>query len=265
MSLNILNPIGVLGGLGAVFGVTLSLASKIFAVEVDPKVDAVRKALPGANCGACGYPGCDGLAEAIAAGKAPVTACSVGGKKVAEKVASQLGVEAGEVTKMVACVSCGGNKETSKDKYKYQGMEDCRAQNILSGGSKACPYGCLGCGTCVDVCEFGAIEITNGLAVIDKEKCVACKACINVCPKNLIDLVPYDKNVKINCSSYDKGKDVKINCDVGCIGCSLCAKNCPVDAITVEHGLAKIDYDKCINCGICSKKCPTNAIEFIKK
>lgn len=261
---DILSPVITLGGLGAVFGVGLSLASKAFAVEIDPKVDKIRELLPGANCGACGYPGCDGLAEAIAAGEAPVTACSVGGKPVADKIADSLGVNAGEMTKMVAKVKCNGDCDKSKDKYAYKGINDCRAQNILSGGSKACSYGCLGCGTCVEVCDFDALKIVNGIAVVDKEKCTSCQACMPVCPKGLIDLVPYEKDVAILCNSKDKGKAVKISCDVGCIGCGICAKNCPKEAITIENNLAVIDYDKCINCGICAKKCPTGAIEFTK-
>ncbi len=256
----IIYPIIVLGGLGLLFGVSLSIASKAFAVEVDPKVEEVRSVLPGANCGACGFPGCDGLASAIATGEAPVNACSVGGKKVAEMVANIMGVNAASVGRNVAVVLCQGDCEKAKEKYRYEGLKDCRAANILAGGSKACSYGCLGCGTCKEVCQFGAIEIVDGIAVIDKEKCTACKMCIGVCPKKVIDLVPYDQQVMVKCRSNDSGKEVRSQCSIGCIGCQICVKNCPSGAITFENNLAKINYDKCTNCGICAEKCPTKAI-----
>lgn len=256
----ILYPVVVLGGLGLLFGVSLGFASKVFAVEANPKAEAIRSELPGANCGACGYPGCDGCANAIAEGKAPANACVVGGKSVAEKVANIMGVEAGEFNRQVATVLCQGDCDKAKNKYKYTGLRDCRAQNILSGGSKSCSYGCLGCGTCVDVCNYNAIHIVNGVAFVDKEKCVACKACINVCPKNIIELVPYDNEVVVKCKSNDPGKVVRGHCSIGCIGCQICVKNCPEDAFSFENYLAKINYEKCTNCGICAEKCPTGAI-----
>lgn len=256
----ILYPVIVLGGLGLLFGVSLGFASKVFAVETDPKVEAIRGVLPGANCGACGYPGCDGCANAIAQGNAPANACVVGGKSVAEKVANIMGVEAGELNRQVATVLCQGDCDKAKSKYKYTGLRDCRAQNILAGGSKSCSYGCLGCGTCVDVCNYDAIHLVNGVAFVDKEKCVACRACINVCPKHIIELVPYDNKVVVKCKSNDPGKVVRGNCSIGCIGCQICVKNCPEDAFTFENYLSKINYDKCTNCGICAEKCPTGAI-----
>lgn len=256
----ILYPVIVLGGLGLLFGVSLGFASKVFAVETNPKAEAIRGVLPGANCGACGYPGCDGCANAIAEGKAPANACVVGGKAVAEKVSNIMGVEAGDFNRQVATVLCQGDCDKAKSKYKYTGLRDCRAQNILAGGSKSCSYGCLGCGTCVDVCNYDAIHIVNGVAFVDKEKCVACRACINVCPKHIIELVPYDNKVVVKCKSNDPGKVVRGNCSIGCIGCQICVKNCPEDAFTFENYLSKINYDKCTNCGICAEKCPTGAI-----
>lgn len=258
--MDILNPIIVLGGLGLAFGVLLSVASNVFHVAVDPKVEEVRNALPGANCGACGFPGCDGLAKAIAEGRAPVNGCPVGGKPVAEKLAEIMGTNAGEVNKNVATVLCQGDCNKAKLKYKYEGIKDCRAENILQGGSKACSYGCLGCGTCKDVCQFDAIEIIDGVAFIDKDKCTACMKCIEVCPKAIIELVPYNKEYVVKCKSKDTGKEVRQKCSIGCIGCQICVKNCPVNAFSFEDNLAKINYDICINCGICEQKCPTKAI-----
>lgn len=256
----IIYPVTVLGGLGLLFGVSLSLASRAFSIEVDPKVEEIRKVLPGANCGACGFPGCDGLASAIAEGKAPVNACSVGGVPVAENIADIMGVNAVETIREVATVLCQGDCHNAKDKYIYNGIQDCRAKNILAGGSKYCSYGCLGCGTCKDVCQYDAIKIIDGVAIIDKEKCVACKACIGICPKGIIELVPYEQEVVVKCKSNDTGKVVRGNCSIGCIGCRICVKNCPEDAFIFENNLAKIDYEKCINCGICAEKCPTKAI-----
>ena len=256
----ILFPITVLGGLGLLFGVGLSLASKVFSVEVNPKVEKIRKVLPGANCGGCGYPGCDGLASAIVDGKAPVNACSVGGQDVADKVADIMGVNSAETIRKVAVVLCQGDCEKAKNKYIYNGIQDCRAQNILAGGSKSCSYGCLGCGSCKKVCKFDAIKIINGITVIDKEKCTSCGKCIEICPKRIIELVPYEQEVIVKCKSYDSGKEVRGKCSTGCIGCKMCVKNCPEDAFSFDSFLAKINYEKCVNCGICVEKCPTNAI-----
>ena len=257
---NILYPVSVLGGVGLLFGVLLSIASKVFKVEVDPKIEEVLEALPGANCGACGFPGCAGLATAIAEGKAPVNACPIGGQKVADQVAEIMGVSAGAVDKKVAVVLCQGSCDKAKDKFVYEGVEDCRYETELADGAKACSYGCLGCGTCYDVCQFDAIRMVDGVAVIDKEKCTACMKCIDVCPKGIIELVPYDNEYVVKCKSEDKGKEVRANCSIGCIGCRLCVRNCPSDAFTFENNLAKINYDKCTNCGICEEKCPTKAI-----
>lgn len=251
----------VLGLLGLIFGIILDFASKKFAVEVDEREAKILTVLPGANCGGCGYPGCGGLAAAIAKGEAPVNGCPVGGATVAEKVAGIMGVEAGSGEKMVAHVRCKGDCESSKTKYDYSGITDCRAAASLIGGPKGCSYGCLGIGTCVQVCKFDAIHVVNGVAVVDEEKCVNCGKCINVCPKGLIESKPVNKAVMVDCMSKDFGKAVKENCSVGCIGCGLCEKECPFDAIIFEDKLARVDYDKCKQCNKCATKCPTKVIK----
>lgn len=260
----IIYSVSVLGGLGLLFGIILSLASKAFAVEVDPRVEEIRKVLPGANCGACGFPGCDGLADAIAKGTAPVNGCSVGGQPVSEKVGEIMGVNAEADKKMVATVLCQGSGCKAKDKFVYDGIKDCRAANKIAGGSKSCNYGCLGFGTCQTACQFDAIDVIDGIAVIDREKCTGCKQCIEVCPKNIIEMVPYEQRTVIKCFSNDSGKVVRKNCTIGCIGCGICVKNCPFSAITIENNLAKINYEECyVNCeacGICAEVCPTGAI-----
>ncbi len=257
----ILNPVVVLGGLGLLFGVLLSIASKVFAVYVDPKVEEILNALPGANCGACGFPGCAGLAGALADGKAPTNACTIGGQKVANHVAEILGVNAATFDKKVAVVLCQGDCDKAKDKYKYHGIKDCRIQTTLAGGQKECSYGCVGCGSCFDVCEFNAIRMINGIAVVNAENCTACNKCVEICPKNIIELVPYESHAVVKCMSKDPGKLVRSYCSVGCIGCQICVKNCPTDAFSFENNLARINYDKCINCMVCVEKCPTNAID----
>lgn len=251
----------LVGGTGLIIGLLLGIAGKKLAVQVNEKEIAVREKLPGNNCGGCGYPGCDGLAAAIAAGQAPVNGCPVGGPETAKEIGEIMGEEVAESRRMTAFVKCGGDCEHSRTNYVYDGIEDCYIMSFLpGGGAKKCRHGCLGYGTCVKVCTFGAIHIENGVAVVDKEKCKACGQCVEACPHHLIELVPYEQMRKVRCSSLDKGKSTMNACDSGCIGCKKCEKNCPVHAITVTDNVAHIDYDKCTNCGQCKENCPRNCI-----
>lgn len=250
----------LVGGTGLIIGLLLGFAGKAFEVEVDEKEISVRECLPGNNCGGCGYAGCDGLAKAIANGDAAANACPVGGAAVANKIAEIMGTKV-DVIKNVAFVKCSGTCEKSSDRFNYIGTPDC-SQAALStgGGQKSCAYGCLGFGSCVNVCEFDAIHIKNGIAVVDKEKCVACGKCIKACPKKLIELVPYENKHFVACNSNDFGKDVKAVCQAGCIGCKMCTRVCEDHAIEVENNIAQINYDKCTNCGKCKEKCPVKVI-----
>ncbi len=256
----ILYAILVLGGLGLLAAVMLAVASKVFYVPVDQKVIDLRKALPGANCGACGFPGCDGMANAIANGTAPITGCPVCSSEAVEELSEIMGVSAELGEKKVAHVMCKGCDSLATKKYDYSGYKDCKAAAAVAGGNKSCDRGCLGFGTCFEACEFDAIKMVDGLAVIDKEKCTSCGKCIDVCPKAIISMVPYNQDVIVECESRDFGKAVKSVCKVGCIGCKICEKNCPFDAIHVENNIAKIDYEKCTQCMICTEKCPTKSI-----
>lgn len=258
---NILTPVSIVGGLGLLFGIGLSYASKKFAVKVDERVDLVRAVLPGANCAACGYSGCDAFAEALVQGEASVNSCPVGGAAMVSELCSIMGMECEEGEPVTARVMCRGNNKNSVHKFDYSGIEDCAAAFNLYGGPLACSYGCVGMGACQKVCPFDAIVIEDGLARIIESECRACGKCISVCPKNLIKLVPKKSQITVTCSSLDKGGVVRKNCKVGCIGCRKCAKECPVDAITFKGTLAAIDPARCINCGKCVKVCPTGAIK----
>ena len=251
----------LVGGLGIVIGLLLGVAGEKFKVEVDEKEVAVRELLPGNNCGGCGFAGCDALAKAIAEGAASVNACPVGGEPVANAIAEVMGVESGASEKMVAFVKCAGTCDKAVSQYNYFGISDCNKAFVVPGhGDKKCSYGCMGLGSCVKACPFDAIHIVNGVAFVDKDACKACGKCVAACPNHLIELVPYSAEYKVSCSSNDKGKAVKDACAAGCIGCSLCAKNCPAGAIKVENNLAKVDYSLCTNCGTCATKCPVKII-----
>lgn len=251
----------IVGGTGLFIGAFLGIAGKKFAVEVDEREEAIMGVLPGNNCGGCGYAGCSGLAAAIVAGEAEISACPVGGAPVAAQIGEIMGQTAGEQVHEVAFVKCGGTCEKATQDYEYFGIEDCTMMNFMqAGGPKGCNYGCHGFGNCVKACPFDAIHIVNGVAVVDKDACKACKKCIVACPRNLIELVPYEQEHLVLCSSKDKGKDVMSVCSVGCIGCKMCEKACEFDAVLVEDNIAHIDPEKCTNCGACAAKCPKKCI-----
>lgn len=252
----------VVGGVGIFIGLLLGVAGSKLAVEVDQKELDVRAELPGNNCGGCGYAGCDGLAKAIAAGQADVGACPVGGAPVAAKIAAIMGLEAGEAVRKTAFVKCAGDCEKAKNNYEYTGVDSCVAAAFApNGGPKACTFGCMGMGSCVAACDFDAIHIVNGIAVVDPEKCKACGKCVATCPRQLIEIKPYDAAYAVQCASKDKGKEVMQVCSTGCIGCMICTKQCETGAITVENNIAHIDYEKCTSCGKCAEKCPKKIIK----
>ena len=269
--MDIIIAIGILGGLGLIFGLVLAAASKIFYVETDPRLDQLNECLPGANCGGCGYAGCSGYAEAVLKGEAPIGKCNSGGNECAAAMAEIMGVQAQEVTRKVALVRCSGAKTYDRDgnlvtgariKAEYEGFKDCLAASKVGGnGPLSCKFGCLGFGSCVKACKYDAISVVNGVAVVDEEKCVGCMSCAAVCPRSLIVPVEPHRNVVIACASLAKGAVTTRGCTAGCIGCGLCKKICPNDAITVEHNLAIIDYSKCDNCGLCATVCPKHLIK----
>ena len=244
-----------------IIGIFLGISSEVFKVEVDEKIIKVRECLPGNNCGGCGFAGCDALAEAIVKGKASANACPVGGNPVSKKISEVMGVSSSEAVKMVAYVHCNGTCVNSNKVYEYNGAKDCRlAVSLPNAGEKKCINACFGYGTCVSVCKFDAIHIVDGVAKVDEDKCVACKACINICPMKVIDLVPYGKKHKVECSNRDKGKLAMDVCKVSCIGCGMCEKTCSKNAIKVNNNIAIMNFDKCDDCGDCAKKCPRKCI-----
>ena len=250
----------VIGLVGIAVGIALVYIGNKFHVEVDERETAIREVLPGNNCGACGYAGCDAVAAAIVAGEADAAACPVGGAPVTEKINAIMGTHSEAAARRVAFVRCNGTCEHTSTKNNYVGIRDCRAVVMSQLYPWDCDYGCMGFGTCAAVCPQNAISVKDGAAVVDSESCIGCGLCVKECPKNLIELVPYGQKTIVQCMNRDKGKDVKLVCEVGCIGCRLCTKQCETGAITVDGNLAHIDYSLCSDCGKCAGKCPQKTI-----
>lgn len=252
-------------GLALVLGFLLGFFKKIFYVPVDEKVAAVRGCLPGANCGGCGYPGCDGFATACAKGEAPVDGCTAGGVPVAQAVAEVMGVKADAVAK-IAISACRGAKDVAAIKGFYNGVKTCKAVKLSINGNKMCSYGCIGYGDCVAACKFDAIKIAdNGLPVIDASKCTGCGMCVKACPQTILAKIDAaQKTAFVQCNNHaPKGPSIMKNCSAACIKCGICEKTCTHDAIHMVNNLPLVDYAKCTNCGDCVAKCPKKVLKLL--
>ena len=247
--------------IGIICALVLAIASKVMAVKEDERFPIVRDCLPGANCGACGYPGCDGYAKALLSDENVKTnLCIPGADAVSRQLSEILGVEFEDVVEQVAVIKCRGDCDMTGDKMEYHGIESCAAANIMYNGRRKCVWGCLGLGDCARACPNGAICIEKGIAHIDTRKCTGCGICTRTCPNNLITVMPDIERVLVTCSNAEKGARTRVQCSHGCIGCRKCEKACPTGAVTVKNNLAEIDYEKCINCGECAKVCMTGCI-----
>ncbi len=251
-------PVLIFAVLGLAAGILLTAASKIFYVQTDERIERISEALPQANCGACGFAGCSDYANAIVKDNAPTNLCKPGGTEASLKISSILGTEAMEIVPETAVVHCRGNCDAVKKRFEFDGIQSCAAAKRF-GGEKSCVYGCLGYGDCVSVCSENAIKIVNGVAEVTGV-CAACGKCVKVCPNSLISIKPVSKHVDVKCSSKDNGKNTKLSCSNGCIGCKICEKKCLSEAVKVVDFHAVIDYNKCTGCGTCFDACPTGAI-----
>ncbi len=262
----LLTAVITLGLIGAASAAILYFIGRKFEVEEDPRIQQVQEALPGANCGGCGYPGCGGFANAcVTAESLENLLCPVGGKPTMDKVAAILGKAASESAKKIAVVRCNGTCENRPRTNFYDGASSCAVAASLYGGETGCSFGCLGLGDCVDSCNFDAIHINPEtlLPEVVEDKCTACGACVKACPKNIIELRNQgvkSRRIFVSCVNKDKGAVAKKACQVACIGCTKCQQVCPFDAITITNNLAYIDYVKCRLCRKCVAVCPTNAI-----
>ncbi len=252
----------VVGVIGLVSGLVLAIASVLMEVKTDEKVAKLREILPGANCGACGYTGCDGYAEALAKGETKPGLCAPGGAEMNNKLGEILGVEVDMAEPMAAFVMCNGTCDKVGNKMFYQGVDSCKGANTLYSGTKDCDYGCLGFGDCERACPYGAIKVENGCAVVNTELCTACSVCVRSCPKGIIGLLPLKKQAVVACSNKDKGAVARKVCQSACIACGKCVKACESGAIKVENNISRIDSEKCTACKACVDACPTHCIVF---
>lgn len=250
------------GALGALLGLGLAVASRALAVTKDKKLEQLENALPGLNCGACGYAGCASYAEALLKDETDVTKCSPGGSETAKELGRLLGASVDvSVEKKVAQVHCRGGRSRVQQQYLYSGIRDCNAAFLLYKGDKACKFGCLGFGSCIAVCPVDAIDYdSDGLVWVAKERCISCGKCIDVCPTGVMQWIPYHADYMVACSSTDKGGAVKKYCEVGCIGCRLCEKKAPDGGFLVTNFLARIDYTQQGDREPARKACPTKCI-----
>lgn len=256
--------VGLVAGIGLLIGLILSIASIIMAVPKDEKAEKILEALPGANCGACGFSGCSGYANALAKGEAEVGLCAPGGLACTKEISAILGVDAGNAEPKVAVVKCMGSLDNTTYKAEYSGIRSCAAAMRIGGGLTACSYGCMGLGDCEQVCPYDAVHVCNGVAYVTADKCRACTLCVKACPRGIIEIVPRKDMAVVRCSNHDKGGVTRKLCSAGCIGCKKCEKTCEAGAVKVKDFCAYVDPELCTNCGACVEACPQNCITYFK-
>ncbi len=258
----------LLGCIGLFFGIGLAIAAQKFAVETNPLIEEVLESLPLANCGGCGYPGCEGYAiEVVTDPNVPPNLCFPGKEAVAERVSSLTGKKMTAVEDTIAVVRCSRIEGRVSHKHRYIGFSSCTAANLGYGGPSSCQYACIGLGECAEACPFDAIHMEENFPVVDGNKCVSCGVCVKTCPKQVMEIQTMKARVWVPCSTKDLGKAVTGVCKVGCIGCKMCVKVCPADAVTYENDLVKIDHKACIAYGssceeICVSKCPRDIFRY---
>ena len=250
-------------GIALIIGILLLVCSHLFAVAENPLKKEIRECLPGINCGACGYKGCDDYAEALAEGGVKPNLCVPGAQSVADKIGEILNIEAEPFKDVVAFVACNGTCDATFKTSEYDGVQTCAAASALYGGNNSCKFGCLGFGDCAAACPANAICLSSGIAHVDTSRCLGCGICTRACPKHIITMLPQDAKTVVMCSNKQKGADARKACKNACIACKKCEKICPNDAITVKDNLASINYDKCTYCGECVKECPTGCLKTV--
>ncbi|NLT10898.1 MAG: RnfABCDGE type electron transport complex subunit B [Clostridiaceae bacterium] len=260
---NILVPTLIMLGISSVLGVLILVVSHFFSITHNEKREALLDALPGANCGGCGFAGCDAYASYLLKPGSDTSLCSVGGLACATEIASILGTEVKSREPKVAVVHCQGTRDQTQPRFEYLGTQSCHAAHGLLGGFGSCTYGCLGFGDCIAACAFGAMHLDNGIVHIDRMECTGCGQCVKVCPKALITLIPTRSTVEVRCRNEWPGAQTRKNCHIGCIGCGKCVRVCPSSAITLKGSLAIINQELCIHCDACVNSCPTNAIAYL--
>ena len=259
--MDILIATAIVAAIGLICAIMLVVASRLFAVPEDKKFTELRECLPGANCGACGYAGCDGYAKALSTDDSVKTnLCTPGGDAAGKKIAALLGKEAEDVIEKVAVIRCYGDCTHTENKMDYFGINSCEAVKATYGGKKKCGFGCMGFGDCVKACPQNAICLQNGIAHVNPRLCTGCGTCVRTCPQGLIDLMSDEMNVLVTCNNKERGAVAKSKCSNACIGCKKCERNCPTGAIKVEDNLAEIDYSLCVKCALCAENCPVGCI-----
>lgn len=260
---SILYPVLVVSVIGLLAGLLLSLVSYFIETDNNEMVTDIVDILPGANCAACGYAGCEDYAKAIVESSAETNLCVPGGNNVAEQISDLMGTEFDELDDNVAYVKCNGKIDNSREKLIYRGVNSCKGASMMFGGKDNCIYACEGFGDCISACAYDAITINDGIAVIDINRCTGCGQCVVKCPKELIQLTLRDDKALMLCSNTEKGNVTRKICSEGCIACGLCVKSCNYDAIKVENNMAVVDESKCTACGSCVEVCPVKVLKCI--